>query len=160
ICAVLEVEEVEDGQLFMVMPLYEGETVKQKIARGPLGAEQAIGYAAQIAAGLAHAHAAGVVHRDIKPANLVVTADERVKILDFGVAKVADLTRTGAVLGTPFYMSPEQAGGDPVDHRTDLWALGAVLYEMLTGRPPFQGDTPNAVYFAILHRDPSSIRAL
>jgi serine/threonine-protein kinase len=93
------------------MPCYEGETLKQKIARGPLGAEQALDYASQIAAGLAHAHAAGVVHRDIKPANIVVTADERVRILDFGVAKVSDrnLTRTGAVLGTPSYMSPEQA---------------------------------------------------
>jgi pimeloyl-ACP methyl ester carboxylesterase/tetratricopeptide (TPR) repeat protein len=162
ICAVLEVEELEDGQLFMVMPCYEGETLKQKIARGPLGVEQALDYASQIAAGLAHAHAAGVVHRDVKPANLVVTADERVKILDFGVAKVADvsLTRTGAVLGTPRYMSPEQACGDPVDHRTDLWALGAVLYEMLTGTPPFQASTPEALYFVIQHRDPSSIRAL
>jgi pimeloyl-ACP methyl ester carboxylesterase/tetratricopeptide (TPR) repeat protein len=160
VCAVLEVEELEDGQLFMVMPCYEGETLRQKIARGPLGVEQALDYASQIAAGLAHAHAAGVVHRDIKPANLLVTADERVKILDFGAAKVADLnlTRTGAVLGTPFYMSPEQAEGDPVDHRTDLWALGAVLYEMLTGRPPFEAGTPEALYMAIRHRDPSRVR--
>jgi pimeloyl-ACP methyl ester carboxylesterase/tetratricopeptide (TPR) repeat protein len=162
ICAVLEVEELEDGQLFMVMPCYEGETLKQKIARGPLGVEQALDYASQIAAGLAHAHAAGVVHRDIKPANLLVTAQGRVKILDFGVAKVSDvnLTRTGTVLGTPRYMSPEQACGDPVDHRTDLWALGAVLYEMLTGTPPFEAGTPEALYFVIQHRDPSSIRAL
>jgi pimeloyl-ACP methyl ester carboxylesterase/tetratricopeptide (TPR) repeat protein len=162
ICALLEVEELAGGQLFMVMPYYEGETLKQKIARGPLGVEQALTYASQIAAGLAHAHAAGVVHRDIKPANLVVTPDERIKILDFGVAKVADLnlTRTGAVLGTPFYMSPEQAGGDPVDHRTDLWALGAVLYEMLAGRPPFQADNAQALYFVIQFRDPASIRAV
>lgn len=162
ICAVLEVEELEGGQLFMAMPWYEGETLKQKIARGPLGVERALAYASQIAAGLAHAHAAGLVHRDVKPANLIVTADERVKILDFGVAKVSDLslTRTGAVLGTPFYMSPEQAGGDPVDHRTDLWALGAVLYEILTGKPPFQADSSQALYFAIQHRDPPSIRAL
>ncbi len=162
ICSVLEVEELEDGQLFMVMPYYEGETLKQKIARGPLGAEQAVDYTSQILAGLAHAHSAGVVHRDIKPANIVVTADERVKILDFGVAKVSDrnLTRTGAVLGTLSYMSPEQACGDPVDHRTDLWALGAVLYEMLTGRPPFEAGTPEGLYFAVQYRDPSSVTAV
>jgi len=162
ICAVLEVDELEDGQLFMVMPCYEGETLKEKIARGPLDLGRAVSYASQIADGLAHAHAAGVIHRDIKPANLVVTADERVKILDFGVAKVSDLnlTRTGALLGTPFYMSPEQAGGDRVDSRTDLWALGAVLYEMLTGRPPFDGDTPNALYSAIQFRDPARVRTL
>ena len=161
ICAVLEVEEMDDGQLYMVMPCYEGETLKQKIARGPLGTEQALDYASQIASGLAHAHAAGIVHRDIKPSNVVVTANERVKILDFGVAKVSgDLTRTGVVLGTPSYMSPEQACGDPVDHRTDLWALGAVLYEMLTGRPPFQAATSEALYFAIQHRDPTSVTAL
>jgi serine/threonine protein kinase len=161
ICAVLEVEELAEGQLFMVMPCYEGETVKQKIARGPLEVRQARDYAAQIAAGLAHAHAAEMVHRDIKPANLMVTAGERVRILDFGIAKVSDgnLTRSGAVLGTLAYMSPEQAGGKPVDHRTDLWALGAVLYEMLTGRAPFQGATPAALYFAILHCDPAAVRA-
>jgi pimeloyl-ACP methyl ester carboxylesterase/tetratricopeptide (TPR) repeat protein len=162
ICAVLEVEELEAGQLFMVMPCYEGETLKQKIARGPLTIEQTLDYAYQIADGLAHAHAAGVVHRDVKPANIMVTAGERVKILDFGIAKVSDrnLTRTGAVLGTLSYMSPEQAGGDPVDHRTDLWALGAVLYEMLTGRPPFEAGAPEAVYFAIHYRDPVSVSML
>ena len=162
ICAVLEVEELKDGQLFMVMPYYEGETLKEKIARGPLRVEQTLAYASQIAAGLAHAHAAGVVHRDVKPANLMVTADDRLKILDFGVAKVSDLnlTQAGAVMGTPFYMSPEQTCGDPVDGRTDLWALGAVLYEMLTGRPPFQADTSAALFFVIRHREPPSIRAL
>ena len=162
ICSVLEVEQQEDGQLFMVMPCYEGETLKQKIARGPLTAERALDYAYQIADGLAHAHEAGVVHRDVKPANIMVTTGERIKILDFGIAKVSDrnLTRTGAVLGTLSYMSPEQAGGDPVDHRTDLWSLGAVLYEMLTGRPPFEAGAPEAVYFAIHYRDPVSVSML
>jgi len=159
ICAVLEVEELDGGQLFMVMPFYEGETLKQKIARGPLEVGRALDYASQIAAGLAHAHAAGVVHRDIKPANVIVTPDERVRILDFGVAKLSDrnLTQTGAVLGTLSYMSPEQACGDPVDHRTDLWALGAVLYEMLAGRPPFTAASSEALYFAIQYRDPISV---
>jgi pimeloyl-ACP methyl ester carboxylesterase/tetratricopeptide (TPR) repeat protein len=159
ICAVLEVEELDGGQLFMVMPFYEGETLKQKIARGPLAVAQALDYASQIAAGLAHAHAAGIVHRDIKPANVIVAPGERVKILDFGIAKLShrNLTQTGTVLGTLSYMSPEQACGDPVDQRTDLWALGAVLYEMLAGVPPFAAASPEALYFAIQYRDPLNL---
>jgi tetratricopeptide (TPR) repeat protein/tRNA A-37 threonylcarbamoyl transferase component Bud32 len=164
VCTVFEVAEPEAGQLVIVMPYYEGETLKQKIARGPLPVPEALEYALQVASGLAHAHAAGVVHRDIKPANIVVTPGGRVKILDFGIAKVADanasLTRTGAVLGTLSYMSPEQACGDPVDHRTDLWALGAVLYEMLTGRPPFTAESPKALFHAIQWREPERLAAL
>jgi serine/threonine protein kinase len=124
----------------------------------------ALGYAVQIAAGLAHAHAAGLVHRDIKPANLIVTSGDRVKILDFGIAKLssaqAKLTRTGTVLGTLTYMSPEQASGERVDHRSDLWALGVVLYEMLTGRPPFTADSLEALFHAILWRQPERVTAL
>jgi pimeloyl-ACP methyl ester carboxylesterase/tRNA A-37 threonylcarbamoyl transferase component Bud32 len=163
VCTIFEVAEPEAGQLVIVMPYYEGETLKQKIARGPLPVPEALAYALQMTVGLAHAHAAGVVHRDIKPANVVVTPDGRVRILDFGIAKVADaqanLTRTGAVLGTLTYMSPEQACGDPVDHRTDLWALGVVLYEMLTGRPPFAADA-KALFYAIQWRDPERLTAL
>jgi serine/threonine-protein kinase len=162
LCTIFEVEETEDGQLFIVMPYYEGETLKQMIGRGPLPAAQVTDYGAQVAAGLAHAHAAGVVHRDIKPANLVVAPGGRVKILDFGIAKISDvnLTRTGAVLGTLTYMSPEQAGGEPVDHRTDLWALGVVLHEMLAGRPPFTAESREALFFAIQNREPPRITAL
>jgi pimeloyl-ACP methyl ester carboxylesterase len=162
LCSILEVEEAEDGQLFIVMPYYEGETLKQMIERGPLPLALVTDYGVQVAAGLAHAHAAGVVHRDIKPANVVVAPGGKVKILDFGIAKVSDvnLTRTGAVLGTLTYMSPEQACGEPVDHRTDLWALGVVLYEMLTGRPPFTAESREALFFGIQHREPPRITAL
>jgi serine/threonine protein kinase len=164
VCGLIDVAEPEDGQLVIVMPFYEGETLKRKIERGPLPVALALDYARQIAAGLAHAHAAGVVHRDIKPANVIVTSGDRVKILDFGIAKVssakAKLTRTGALLGTIAYMSPEQAGGEPVDHRTDLWSLGAVLYEMLTGRAPFTGDTLEALFLAILWQQPERVTAL
>jgi len=162
LCTIYEVEETEDGQLFIVMPCYEGGTLKQMIERGPLPLAQVTDYGVQVAAGLAHAHAAGVVHRDIKPANLVVAPGGRVKILDFGIAKISDvnLTRTGGVLGTLSYMSPEQACGGVVDHRTDLWALGVVIYEMLTGRPPFIAESRDALYFGIRYRDPPRITAL
>ena len=140
ICTIYGVEQAPDGRLFLVMPYYEGETLQGRIRRGPLPVAEALDYARQLAAGLGHAHAAGIVHRDIKPANVAITRSGQVKILDFGIAKMADasLTRTGMVLGTLAYMSPEQAAGEKqVDHRTDLWALGVVLYEMLAGRRPF-----------------------
>jgi serine/threonine protein kinase len=165
VCTLLGVDGAHDGRPFLVMPFYRGETLKAKLARGPLLVQEAADYAAQAAAGLAHAHAAGIVHRDIKPANLMVTATGLVKILDFGLAKVgtAKATRTGVLLGTLAYMSPEQAGGEPVDHRTDLWALGATLYEMLAGRPPFaeslDGDLLS-VLCAIQLREPAPIRSL
>src|SRR4029453_6680061 len=126
ICTIYEIGETLDGHLFIFMPRYEGETLKEKIERGPLGVEEAVAYAAQTAEGLAHAHAAGIVHRDIKPANLFVTTRGQVKILDFGGAKVADvnLTGSGMLVGTVAYMSPEQADGQVTDHRTDLWSLG------------------------------------
>ncbi|HEX6617406.1 MAG TPA: protein kinase [Gemmatimonadales bacterium] len=161
VCTIFEVAEPEAGQLVIVMPWYEGETLKQRIARGPLQVSEAVDFALQVAAGLAHAHAAGVVHRDIKPANVVVTTGTRARILDFGIAKVADasagLTQAGAVLGTLAYMSPEQACGDPVDHRTDLWALGVLLYEMLAGRPPFTADAPIALFHALQFREPAPL---
>ncbi len=155
------IEEADDGRLVIVMPFYEGGTLKAAIGRGPLPVSQAVACAAQVADGLAHAHAAGIIHRDIKPANLIFDSEGGLRILDFGIAKMAGekLTRTGLVLGTLAYMSPEQAAGAPLDHRTDLWALGVVLHEMLTGRPPFSSTSIETLFRAVRFEDPPSIRA-
>jgi eukaryotic-like serine/threonine-protein kinase len=160
--AIHGVEETKEGRLFLVMPYYGGGTLKSAIAKGPLPVTQAIGCAAQVAEGLAHAHAAGVIHRDIKPANLMFAGDGSLKILDFGIAKIAGekLTRTGLVLGTLAYMSPEQAGGGTLDHRTDLWALGVVFHEMLAGRPPFSAPSIELLFRAVRHDEPPAIRSL
>ena len=155
ICTIHEINETTDdaGQLYLVMTHYEGETLKERIARGPLTVDDAIDIATQVGQGLAKAHAAGIVHRDIKPANLMVATDGTVKILDFGLAKLAGsegVTQTGTTVGTVAYMSPEQARGAEVDLRTDIWSLGVVLYEMLTAQQPFQGDNLLAISKAIL----------
>ena len=157
ICTIHEIDETADGQLYLVMAYYEGETLKQKIARSPLVLQEALDVAIQVGQGLASAHAAGIVHRDIKPANLIVTPNGTVKILDFGLAKLAGadgVTQTGTTLGTVAYMSPEQACGQDVDHRSDIWSLGVVLYEMLAAVPPFDGDNLLSISRAILERDP------
>ncbi|MCI0559585.1 MAG: serine/threonine protein kinase, partial [Nitrososphaera sp.] len=143
ICAIYEIDETEDGQMFIAMAYYEGETLKKKIERGPLPIDQTIDLAIQIAQGLAKAHKHGITHRDIKPANVMITNEGVAKIVDFGLAKLAGqtkLTKSGMTVGTVAYMSPEQARGEEVDHRTDIWALGVVLYEMITGQLPFKGE--------------------
>ena len=165
LCVIHEVGEDAEGRPFLAMPLYRGETLKARLAReGPLSLADACAIARQIAAGLAAVHAAGIVHRDLKPANVMLLPDGAVKILDFGLAKVRDLSITGAGtrIGTVAYMAPEQVHDDPVDHRSDLWSLGVVLYEMVTGRRPFTGEHDVSLAHAIVHREPqppSAVRA-
>ncbi|MGH7572455.1 MAG: protein kinase domain-containing protein [Gemmatimonadota bacterium] len=160
VCTVHEIGQTDDGRPFIAMALYEGETLKDRLRPGPLPPEEAVGIAAQIARGLEAAHAHGITHRDVKPGNVMLTVNGTVKLLDFGLAKVADatLTRPGATPGTVAYMSPEQARGDPLDRRTDLWSLGVVLYEMLAGTRPFRGGNDRALIQAILHEEPEPLR--
>ncbi len=162
ICTIYEVGETAEGQLYFAMPCYEGETLRAKIERGPMPVAEAVRYVRQVAAGLERAHAAGIVHRDIKPANLLVTPDDVVKILDFGVAKRSEdqLTAAGSRLGTLAYMSPEQLRGEEVDHRADIWALGVVLFELLAGERPFRGEYEYALMYALLNQDPVSLQSL
>jgi serine/threonine-protein kinase len=157
VASIYDMGETEGGRMFLALAFYEGETLQQKLEREPLPLPEAVGIARQIARGLAAAHQRKVVHRDIKPANIAVLPDGTVKILDFGLAKMSGattLTRLGSSPGTPAYKSPEQTRGEPVNPRSDLWALGAVLYEMVAGRVPFGGDYEQAVIYAILNEPP------
>jgi serine/threonine protein kinase/Flp pilus assembly protein TadD len=163
ICNIHEIDETPEGQLFICMAYYEGETLKDKIKHGPLSALEAIRIAMQVGQGLAKAHSRGIVHRDIKPANIVITDDGVAKILDFGLAKLAGqvgLTRDSSTLGTVAYMSPEQARGDAVDHRTDIWSLGVMLYEMISGKLPFRGQYEQAMMYSILNEEPSPLKPI
>jgi len=177
---IVTIFEIGDhqGQVFIAMEYVEGQTLKEMIsgsvgaynhtplplAPRPLPLAMVIDIATQIASGLAAAHAKGIVHRDIKPANIFVTNDHTVKILDFGIAKLAGsktkLTKTGTTLGTVAYMSPEQAMGKEADQRSDIWSLGVILYEMLAGRLPFAGEYDQAVIYAILNEEPEPVTAL
>ena len=162
ICTVHEIDEVE-GETFIAMAFLEGQTVKEKIAERPLKLEEALDIAIETSQGLQAAHEKGVVHRDIKSANLMVTPQDQVKIMDFGLAQLAErsqLTKTTTMLGTPAYMSPEQAQRLPTDRRTDIWSLGVVIYEMVTGRLPFEGERQEAVLYAISNQEPEPITAL
>jgi len=163
ICNVHEIDETPDGQIFIVMAYYEGETLKKKIERGPMEIDEAVEIAAQVTQGLVKAHEHDIVHRDIKPANIVVTTDGVAKIVDFGLAKLGGqtrLTRTGTTLGTAVYMSPEQTRGNPLDRRSDIWSLGVVLYEMATGQLPFKGEYDNALFYAITNTQPAPMTSL
>ncbi len=159
ICTVHEIDEVE-GQTFIAMAHIKGESLKDKIASGPLKIADVLKIVVQVAEGLQEAHEKGIIHRDIKPANIMLTAKGQAKIMDFGLAKLSwgvDLTKTATIMGTVAYMSPEQAKGDKIDHRTDIWSLGAMLYEMLTGERPFKITHDQAVLYAILNEDPVPI---
>jgi eukaryotic-like serine/threonine-protein kinase len=169
ILTVYEIGEY-DSSHYIASELIEGETLRQRLARGPMGLNEAIDVASQVATALAAAHQAGIVHRDIKPENIMLRPDGYVKVLDFGIAKLAEQevpvtmaeeeavslveTHLGSIIGTVRYMSPEQARGAPVDKCTDIWSLGVVLYEMAAGRAPFIGDTPREVMASILGREP------
>ncbi len=159
ICTVHEIDEYEDRS-FIAMECIEGESLKDKIKSGPLGLDEAVDIAVQVAEGLQEAHNKGIIHRDIKSANIMLTPTGRVKVMDFGLAKSSgrtQLTRSGTTVGTVAYMSPEQGRGDPVDHRTDIWSLGVVLYEMLTGHTPFRGEHEAAVLYSIVNEEPHPI---
>ena len=150
-----EIGRTDDGRLFISMAYHGGTTLRERIADGPMPVADAVRIAAEVAEGLAAAHANGIVHRDIKPENILSTA-HGARIVDFGIAKIAgeSLTRTGAALGTIAYMSPEQTRGAEVEGRTDLWSLGVVLYEMLTGKRPFRPEGGEALTYAIRHDPP------
>lgn len=144
ICTIYEIGETAEGQLYLAMAYYEGETLKQRLERGPLPVAEALNIALQIARGLAKAHRHGIVHRDIKPANLMITGEDAVKILDFGIARLPGQTLSSPLLGTPGYMSPEQAQAGEADARSDVWSLGIVIQEMLTGWHPGHGGLTEA----------------
>jgi len=162
ICTVYETDEV-DEQTFISMAYIQGQSLKEKIAAGPFEIDDALDIALQVAEGLKAAHKKGIIHRDIKPANIMITEDSQAKIMDFGLAKLewgVDLTKTATIMGTAAYMSPEQARGEDVDQRTDIWSLCAVMYEMLTGALPFRSRPYQTALYSILHDDPKPIQAL
>jgi len=160
ICTIHDVDETEDGQLFIAMALYEGQSLRERLEAGPLATDEALTFATQLADALVAAHAAGLVHRDVKPANVMITSDGLAKLLDFGLVKDAgmDLTEPGSSMGTIAYMSPEQARGQVVDGRSDVWSLAVVLHEMLAGERPFQGKAEVLVR-AILEDEPAPLPA-
>jgi serine/threonine protein kinase len=163
ICDIHEIDETPHGQLFIVMALYEGTPLNKKIEQGPLKIEEALGVVIQAAEGLQAAHEKGIVHRDVKSSNIMMTDKGRAVIMDFGLARTGGatkLTKTGSTLGTVPYMSPEQAGGEKVDHRTDIWSLGVVLYEMVAGRLPFQSAYSEAIVYSILNEEPAPLTSL
>ncbi len=161
ICTIHEIDEA-DGHIFLAMSLLEGESLDKKIARGPLELEEALDIGQQIAKGLEAAHMKGVVHRDIKPENIMVGDQGHVTIMDFGLAQLTNasrLTKADQTMGTVAFMSPEQTEGSGTDHRSDVWSLGVVIYEMVVGQQPFKGDYAKAIMYSILNEAPEPITA-
>jgi predicted esterase len=145
------------------MEYVKGQSLKEKIERGPLGEQEALDIAIQVAEGLEEAHKKSIIHRDIKSANIMVTEKGQAKVMDFGLAKVKGgtvLTREGTTLGTVAYMSPEQARGEEVDHRSDIWSLGVVMYEMFAGQLPFQGDREASILYSVVHEEPKPLKEI
>jgi tRNA A-37 threonylcarbamoyl transferase component Bud32 len=162
IVTVYEIDEC-DKQLYLAMEYVQGESLREKIDSGPLGIDEALKIAIQSAEGLLEAHKEDIIHRDIKSANIMINEKGQVKVLDFGLARFKGHTRVTKAFtpeGTAAYMSPEQSRGDEVDHRTDIWSLGVVLYEMVTGKLPFKGDYQAAVIYSIKNEDPEPITSL
>jgi len=156
ICTIYQIDETAEGQLFIAMAFYEGETLEARIKKGPIPVSEAMSLTAQVASGLYEAHRHQIVHCDIKPANLLLTRDGRVKILDFGISKLLATPNTGRtkwIMGTVPYMSPEQIRGEDLDARSDLWSLGVVLYQAVAGQRPFRGQTQEEIKKAVLHGD-------
>lgn len=163
ICSIHSIEETDDGSMFIVMAYYDGVSLQGKVGQSPLPIKEVLTFSIQIAAGLQKAHGKGIVHRDLKPANIFITPDDQIKIIDFGLAKAAHrtmLTKSGTTLGTVPYMSPEQAQGNPADNRTDIWSLGVVMYEMITGQRPFKSEYETALVYSIMNEDPEPVTAL
>ena len=156
ICTIYEIAEFE-GRMYIAMACYEGESLKDRIDRGPMSGEEIVRIIGQIAEGMAKAHENGIVHRDLKPANIIITFDDTVKIVDFGLAVstgATRLTKTGASVGTLAYMSPEQVNGEEITPRTDIWSLGVMIFEMMEGASPFMAEHQAGIVYGIAHRDP------
>jgi serine/threonine protein kinase/tetratricopeptide (TPR) repeat protein len=163
VCTIHEISESNDGSLFISMAYYEGCSLQDRLKRGPVGLQEALDISIQIASGLECAHESGIVHRDIKPGNIMITNRGQVKIVDFGLAKLAgqsQLTQSGSTVGTAAYMSPEQISNGDVDHRSDIFSLGILMYEMFTGLHPFKSDYLHAIMYSLINEDPKAVRQI